>query len=215
MWGSTPEKKKKSKKRLKIGENQLKYIDMVITVADGAGIKCQAGEFSLLVDPPSQRMGNIILKTRTELPIDSFSSENIIWGSGEYEVSGVRVHGIALPSESTAKTVRSIYAIEFDGMRIAFLINVSSELSEDMIDGLGEVDILFFSADAKKIKPKQMVSLIKQIDPSIIIPAEDSAAKILMEEMGQRVKAEEKLTVKKGDLIKEDMANKLVWLTTK
>ena len=187
---------------------------MVITVSDSAGIRCQAGEFSLLVDSPPKRKGNLILKTRSELPIDSFISDGTIFGPGEYEISGARVEGFGLPAESSAKEIKSVYSVKLDGIQIAFLIDISSVLPEDVIDGLGEVDILFFSADTKKIKEKEVVSLIKQIDPSIIIPAEDSAARMLMEEMGQKTKPEEKLTIKKGDLIKEQMTNKVVWLKT-
>ena len=188
---------------------------MVITVSDSAGIKCQAGEFSLLVDSPPKRKGNLILNTHTALPIDSFSSEDTVFGPGEYEISGVRVRGIALPEESNAKEIKTIYAAELDGMHMAFLIDIVSEPSEDALDKLGEVDILFFSADLKNLKTKQLISLIKQIDPSIIIPVNDKIAKTLMEEMGQKVKAEEKLTIKRSDLMKEGMTNKLVWLKTK
>ena len=99
-------------------------------------------------------------------------------------------------------------------MSLAFLIGISSELPEDMLDELGEVDILFFSPDAKTLKGKQAISLIKQVEPSIVIPADDKAAKFLIEEMGQKVKAEEKLTIKKKDLIKDGATSKLVWLKT-
>jgi len=188
---------------------------MVITATETAGIKCQAGEFVLLVDSPPKRKGNLVLNTYTETPIDSFSTEGIIFGPGEYEISGVRVRGIALPEESNSKEIKTIYAVELDGIHMAFLIDISSEPPEDALDKLGEVDILFFSADTKKFKIKQIISLIKQVDPSIIIPANDKMAKTLMEEMGQKVRAEEKLTIKRSDLIKEGMANKLVWLKTK
>jgi len=188
---------------------------MVITVSENAGIKCQAGEFSLLVDSPPQRKGNLILKTCTELPVDSFSSPEIIFGPGEYEISGVRVHGIALPDEASPKEIRTAYSVNLDDMSLAFLIDITSEPSEDAMDKLGEVDILFFSLDTKGLKAKQAITLIKQVDPSIIIPANDKTAKFLSEEMGQKIKAEEKFTVKKKDIIKEDIANKLVWLKTK
>lgn len=188
--------------------------NMVITVSDSAGIKCQAGEFSLLVDPPTKRKGNLILQTQTEFPVDSFSSPEVIFGPGEYEIAGVRVHGLGLPNESSVKGMKTIYAVLIDGLSLAFLIGISSELPENMLDELGEVDILFFSPDAKTLKGKQAVSLIKQVEPSIVIPADDKAAKFLIEEMGQKVKAEEKLTIKKKDLIKDGATSKLVWLKT-
>jgi len=188
---------------------------MVITVSDTTGIKCQVGEFSLLVDSPPQRKGNLILKTHTKLPVDSFSSPEVIFGPGEYEIEGVTIRGIALPENSGPGEIRSAYAVNLDGMNLAFMSDISSEPSENALDALGEVDILFLSVDTKKFKPKQTITLIKQIDPSIIVPADDKTAKFLIEEMGQKVKAEEKLTIKKKDIIKEDVANKLIWLKTK
>lgn len=188
---------------------------MVITASPTSGIKCQVGDFSLLVDSPSQKKGNLILKTLTEMSVDSFSSENIVYGPGEYEISGVRVRGVTLPGESNSKSIKSIYTAQLDDIHLAFFLNISTPPPEDTLDKLGEVDILFISTDTGKLKPKQTISLIKQIDPSIVIPVTDKTAKILNEEMGQKAKAQEKLVIKKSNLIKEDIANKLVWLKTK
>lgn len=188
---------------------------MVITVTDSAGIKCQVGDFSLLIDSPSGKKGNLILKTRTEMPVDSFSSPEVIYGPGEYEISGVRVRGVLLPEDSDKGLIRSMYTVRLEGMNLAFFLNISATPPEDSLDRLGDVDILFVSADTKKFKPKQITALIKQIDPSIVIPITEKIAKVLSEEMGQKVRAEEKLVIKRKDLVKEDIANKLVWLKTK
>lgn len=188
---------------------------MVITASPAYGIKCQVGDFSLLVDPPSEKKGNLILKTLTEIPVDSFDSQSVIYGPGEYEISGVRVRGVMLPGESDSKNIKSVYTAELDGMHLAFFLNILTNPPEDALDKLGEVDILFISVDTKTFKPKQITSLIKQIDPSIVIPITDTTAKVLNEEMGQKAKAQEKLVIKRSDLIKEDVANKLIWLKTK
>jgi len=169
----------------------------------------------LLIDSPPKRKGNLILKTTTKLPIDTFESDNLVLGAGEYEIEGVRVRGIELPEESKKDLVKTIYSAELDGMHMAFLLDLNTEPPGDALDQLGEVDLLFFSADTSKLKAKQLISLIKQIDPSVILPVGDKTAKTLMEEMGQKVKAEEKLTIKRKDLMKEGMTNKLIWLKSK
>jgi len=149
------------------------------------------------------------------MPIDSFGSGGIVYGPGEYEISGVKVRGVGLAGESNGKSIKSIYTAELDGLRLAFFLDISIDPPDEALDKLGEIDILFLSADTSKIKTKQIISLIKQIDPSIIIPVTDKLAKLLISEMGQKVGAEEKFVIKKKDLIKEGMTNKLVWLTTK
>jgi len=188
---------------------------MVITVSQTAGIKCQVGDSSLLIDPPSNKKGSLILKTHTEMPVDSFKSMETVHGPGEYEIADIRVKGIELKEESDTKTIRSAYVVEFENIHLAFITDISNNLKEDALDKLGEIDVLFLSADTKKLKPKDLASLIKQVSPSIIIPITDSTAKVLSEEMGQKVKAEEKLVIKKKDIIKEGISNKLVWLKTK
>jgi len=188
---------------------------MVITASESAGIKCQVGDFSLLIDSPSGKKGSLILKTCTEASVDSFSSPEVIYGPGEYEVSGVRVRGVQLPEDSDKGVIRSMYTARLEGMNLAFFLDISINPTEDSLDRLGEIDVLFISVETNKLKPKQITALIKQIDPSIVIPVTDKTAKVLSEEMGQKVKAQEKLVIKRKDLVKEDIANKLVWLKTK
>jgi hypothetical protein len=183
---------------------------MVITVSETAGIKCQVGDFSLLVDAPSGRKGSLILETKSELPVDTFTPAETIYGPGEYEISGVRVLGFPVPGEHNGKnTIKSTYTVELG------LKDISSASPEEMLDKLGEVDILFLSVDTRKLNPKQTISLIKQLDPSVIIPVSEKTAKMLADEMGQKIKAEEKLVIKRKDLVSGDMSNKLIWLKTK
>ena len=188
---------------------------MVITVSETAGIKCQVGDFSLLVDAPSGRKGGLMLKTKSKFPVDTFTPTETIYGPGEYEISGVRVLGLPMPNGSDKDTIKSIYLAELENAKLAFLRNLSVMPPEGTLDKLGEVDILLLSVDTKKLKPKQVTSLIKQLDPSIIIPTDEKTAKMLAEEMGQKIKAEEKLVIKRKDLISKDLSNKLVWLKTK
>jgi hypothetical protein len=200
---------------LKISTHKGTIKSMVITASESSGVKCQVGDFSLLVDSPSGKKGNLVLKTKTEMPVDTFVSPEIIHGPGEYEVEGVRVRGVGVGDGAGKNMIRSVYIAELEGMRMAFVIGASAPLSENILDKFGEIDILFISAETGKLKSKEITSLIKQVDPSIVIPVTDKTAKLLSEEMGQKAKAQEKLVIKRKDLVKEDVANKLVWLKTK
>ena len=188
---------------------------MVVTLFPTTGIKCQVGDFNLLVDAPSGRKGDLILETETPLPINSFSAPEHIQGPGEYEVSGVRVRGVGLNSQGGKGRLKTAYSVELDGIRLGFLGEVGGALSDDTLDKLGEIDILFLSVDQRKFKAKQLVTLIKQVDPVIIVPTTDKTAKVLSEEIGQKIKGEEKLVIKKKDVDKEDKTQKLIWLKRK
>lgn len=186
---------------------------MVVSLSS-PGCKCQVGDFVMLVDVPPKALvkANLILKTKTDLPIGFPLSPEVVAGSGEYEIGGVRVRGISLENEANGQTIRTIYAVELEGIKLVFLGELQDEPNEEALGKLGKADILFLSADSGKLKAKQLTSLIKQIDPKIIIPTGDKTTKLLAEELGQKVKIEEKLVIKKKDLVKEQIANKLVWL---
>lgn len=188
---------------------------MVITLQTHAGPKCQVGDFSLLVNPPSNKKGSLILKTKNEIPIDSFTGTEVIGGPGEYEIDGVRIRGIELTKESAVKEISTAFTVELDGIAIAFIIDISDELTKDELDALRSVDILFLGIDTKKITEKHIKSLIKKVDAKIIIPTDDKTAEYLADALGQKVSSEEKLVIKKSDLSKGDMVSKLVWLKTK
>ncbi|MDP3991662.1 MAG: MBL fold metallo-hydrolase [Candidatus Colwellbacteria bacterium] len=184
---------------------------MIVSLSS-PGCKCQVGDFVMFVDPASDRKADLILKTKTDLPIGFPLSPEVVAGSGEYEIGGVRVKGMSLENEANGQTIRTIYAVLLEGVKLAFLGELQDEPDEESLGKLGKADILFLSADSGKLKAKQLTSLIKQIDPKIIIPISDKTAKLLAEELGQKVKAEEKLVIKKKDLDKEQIVSKLVWL---
>lgn len=182
---------------------------MVVSLSP-PGVKCQVGDFVMFVNPPSDRKASLILETKAVLPVKFPLSPEVVAGAGEYEVAGVRVKGVSLGSDSGE--LRTAYATELEGIHLAFLGKLEEEPASDALDKLGAVDILFFEAEPAKLKAKQLVGLIKQIGPKIIVPLGDKTAKLLSEELGQKVKAEEKLVIKKKDLEKEEIANKLIWL---
>jgi len=185
---------------------------MVINMLSTSGVKCQVGDFSVLVDTPPGRKGNLILETKTRMPVDSFGSQDVIQGPGEYEIGGVRVRGAAIAKESSPSEIKTAYGVELDGIKLGFLGSIETVLEDDVLDALGEIDILFFSADIKKLKAKQITTLIKQTTPIVIVPTDEKLVKLLAVELGQKVKAMDKLVVKKKDILKEGAANKLVWL---
>ena len=186
------------------------------------GIKCQVGDFVMIVEVSADSdsgakagrplKADLILRTKTNLPIEFPLSPEIITGAGEYEISGVRVKGISLDGETSGQLLRTVYSTELEGIRLAFLGELSGESIDETPGKLGAVDILFLSVEPGKLKTKQIATLIKQVDPKIIIPVGDKTVKLLAEELGQKVKAEEKIVIKKKDLDKEQITNKLVWL---
>lgn len=179
---------------------------MIITVSGSKGIKCQVSDFSLVVDPDQGgkqgSKADIVLRTRTEAPIVDFNSNasSEIVGAGEYEISGTRVTGIQIPKESNNKEIRTAYIVKMDEINLAFLGDLKTDLSEDALDKLGEVDILFVPSPSEGFDGKKIASLIKQIEPRVIIPARSEDGEKLAKELGQKAEKQEKLVIKKKEL---------------
>lgn len=176
---------------------------MVISLSP-PGVRCQVGELVMLIDPASDRKANLILKTSakdTGFPLPP----EVVTGPGEYEIKGVRVHGVDVNG-------RTIYTVWLEGIQLLYLGELGEEISMKELDGLGAVHILLLSLGGKTQASKEITKLIKQVDPKLIIPTDEKTAKTLALELGQKAKAEEKLVIKRKDLDKEEVANKLVWL---
>ena len=186
------------------------------------GIKCQVGDFVMIVETSADsdseakagrpQRADLILRTKTNLPIEFPLPPEIVAGAGEYEISGVRVKGISLDGETNGQLLRTVYSAELEGIRLSFLGELSGDAISQALGKLGAVDILFLSVEPGKLKAKQIATIVKQLDPKIIIPVGDKTVKLLAEELGQKVEAHEKIVVKKKDLDKEQVTNKLVWL---
>ena len=184
---------------------------MIITVSPTKGIKCQVSDFSLVVDPEKGSKADIVLRTRTETPIPDFYSAGTpseIIGAGEYEIAGTKVLGIQLSQESTAKEVRTIYVVSMDEIRLCFLGDLRNDLSEDTLDALGEVDILFVPSPSKDYDGKKIAALVKQIEPHVIIPSMDKDIDQLAKDLGQKPEKMEKFVTKKKELI--EMNSKMI-----
>lgn len=95
----------------------------------------------------------------------------IISDPGEYEVRGVFVQGI-----QDAKTDEGImrplmYRIVSEGLNIAFLGSIHRKPTNDEVELLGSVDILFVPVGGGDVlEPKQASELIATFEPRIVVP---------------------------------------------
>ncbi|MBZ1348991.1 MAG: MBL fold metallo-hydrolase [Candidatus Liptonbacteria bacterium] len=170
--------------------------------------KIETPNFNLVVDPDTSIKGkqikaDLVLKTLMPLPVKITSSNEII-GSGEYEVSGIKIQGIALPVEKNADALKTIYLVMIDEIRLCFLGDTEKDLTEGVLENIGEVDILFAPTN------QRISYYLKSIDPKIIIPGFGDPHKA-ESELGQKGELQEKLVIKKKDL-EGEIINKLIIL---
>jgi L-ascorbate metabolism protein UlaG (beta-lactamase superfamily) len=115
----------------------------------------------------------------------------VIDAPGEYEINGVSVFGFAV-------NVSNIYLIEIEGVRVAYLADLT-HLDEKTLEDLDGVDVLL-------VKPqKEVIELINKIEPSIVVPMAEDETKLeeFLKEYGSEGERMEKLVVSKGGLGEE------------
>ncbi|HEY9585236.1 MAG TPA: MBL fold metallo-hydrolase [Candidatus Paceibacterota bacterium] len=173
----------------------------------------------------------------------------VVSGPGEYEVGGIAISGFLSPARSKSdaggpqpvgdppasdsgragkKLLNTIYAVELEGIRLCFLGALSSPaLSPEVIEGIGEVDVLFVpvsggdvparaSTHAGGLLPADAEKIAVSLDAKLVIPlgwdeggdppASDfgragKQLKLFLKEAGaESTKPLDKLTLKKKDL---------------
>lgn len=95
--------------------------------------------------------------------------------AGEYEVAGVVATGISSFHDNTQggeRGVNTIFHLMFDGLNLVHLGDFGqSQLSEDQIAQIGNVDILFVPVGGVYTIDSKVASfIVSQLEPRIIIP---------------------------------------------
>lgn len=85
---------------------------------------------------------------------------------GEYEVSNVSIESICPLGDET-----NIFVFTLDGLRIAHLGYLSHELSDEILEKLGEIDILLAPVGNTAVMDGKMAQKVAEsIEPRIVIP---------------------------------------------
>lgn len=98
----------------------------------------------------------------------------IIDAAGEYEVGGISVFGVPAFHDDTKGTERgrnNIFTVLVDGVRICHLGDLGHELTQSMIEDIGEIDVLMVPVGGVfTLDPATAVKVIRSLEPSLIIP---------------------------------------------
>ncbi len=182
--------------------------------------KIQTGEAVLLTDvfeassglTPPKVKADISLRTLTPIPFPDFfaSAKTDITGGGEYEIKGVEIRAFQLVNESTAEFVKTIFKVKADDLSLVFLGHISEMPAADVLEQLGEVDILFMPVPQEHFLPAdKALTLVRQLNPKVLILSFFKAPGLkrkavdpqeFASEFGGAVPAPEKLVLKKKEL---------------
>jgi len=188
----------------------------------GNGVIITTKQITAMIDPKLSVVGLKDMKVKDAVEIateDRFklnddSARLIVEGPGEYEVGDFSITGVAAtrhidtPHDEKKST---IYRIEVGDVRIALLGNIASQLNEEQLEALGEVDILILpvGGGGYTLDATSAAALTRQVDPKAVIPIHyaDEALKyevpqdnvdLFVKELGAPVEKTAKYKVKSG-----------------
>ena len=140
----------------------------------------------------------------------------IIQEPGEYELGSVMVQGFAAKSHIDNETDQSsvIFRLVVERTVIAILGHIDADLPDDVIEGLGMVDILIIpiGGNGYTLDAHDAIKLAHKIDPKVIIPTHFEDASLKYEvpqaplekytvELNQEVESLDSIKLKAGTLL--------------
>lgn len=157
--------------------------------------------------------------------------KKIVDGPGEYEISGVSIMGYKTfhdSKEGAERGENTVYVIEAEGLRIVHLGDLGHPLSDDLVDEIGDVDVLMIPVGGFfTIGLKEVAEIISKIEPYFVIPmhyktpglSPSLAEKLLpledfLKETGIATENLPKFSLKKEDIL-EDQSTKVIVLEKK
>ncbi len=97
-----------------------------------------------------------------------------IKGPGEYEAGGIFITGIASFHDSEKGKIKgknTICLIEMEHLALCHLGDLGHQLTPQLIEGMGGIDILFLPVGEVSTIPVDIaVEIVRQLNPSIVIP---------------------------------------------
>jgi L-ascorbate metabolism protein UlaG (beta-lactamase superfamily) len=141
----------------------------------------------------------------------------VVNGPGEYEVSGIMIHGTRTYRDDQGKEGRNhntVYVVHLDDMSYCHLGELGHDLTRTQIEDLGEVDVLFVPAYGS-LPPAKLAELAAAIEPRAIIPLYDTAEQLdkLAHEFGLKEwSAQDKATVTSASLPGDDDEPRIIVL---
>lgn len=157
--------------------------------------------------------------------------KKIVEGPGEYEISGVSIMGFPSFHDDKGGEERgknTIFVIEADGLRLVHLGDLGHLLSDELVDEIGDVDVLMIPVGGSfTIGPKEATEIVSKIEPFFVLPMHYKMAGLnpaafdklqpveaFLKESGLPVESLPKFSIKKEDIL-EDQNTKVIVLQPK
>lgn len=90
---------------------------------------------------------------------------------GEYEVKGMAITAQALPYQNGKLGEGVLFLIDVDNIKICFLSDMSGKIGNDLIESIGDIDILMIPVGGQHtLSANQAHEIIEELEPRAVIP---------------------------------------------
>ncbi len=159
--------------------------------------------------PTDAASSDFALCSEPEQSLETYGESRCFSWPGEYEVKGVAVHAHPVQPNTAETTQPLLFVIYTEAAKICYVPALKAELHSDLIEKIGDVDLLIFpTAGSDKI----WHATLEEIEPKAILPllAEEGGLSIdaFLSKLGvTKPAAENKITIKsKSDFRSDQMA---------
>jgi L-ascorbate metabolism protein UlaG (beta-lactamase superfamily) len=161
---------------------------MEITYLGHSSFRIRGKIATVVTDPFDPQVVGLKLPKHVEADIVTISHEHkdhnytsgingspfVVRGPGEYEIMGIGIVGLSMFHDAKKGAERgknTVYRLEVDGVSIVHMGDLGHILSSEQVDEIDGVDIVMIPVGGKHtINAVQAVSIINEIEPSIVIP---------------------------------------------
>ena len=153
---------------------------MELTYYGANCVRVNTKKASIVVDDNLAKLGLKSITKPTDITLHTFKdvpttdSQFMADMPGEYEISGVIIHGVPARGhmDEEGKHSATIYTIEADDLKVAVIGHIYPELSEDQLEQIGLVDIAIVpvGGNGYTLDGVGALKVIKAIEPKIVIP---------------------------------------------
>ena len=142
------------------------------------------GASATLVTDPYTGLGNKLPNLKAD--VVTFGGAKVLDWPGEFEVSGIPVESFSAKHNAKEGGVEGenarIFVFAVDGIKICHLSGLAHELSDELLEHIGDVDILLLPVGGKVVLDgKRAHSVLESIEPRIVIPMYYAATETTLE----------------------------------
>lgn len=119
-------------------------------------------------------LGDVLAQSKGDLAKVEGDPKVLDW-PGEFEVSGISIEAFSAQRFATEGGPKgenvNLFVFVVDGIKVCYLSGLSHDLTDELIDEIGDVDVLLIPVGGGAVLPgKEAQKLMEAIEPRVVIP---------------------------------------------